>query len=207
MEIASVVRAYIAAKNAELPIGQELSVRTCSYYFECEHVYSRYLRRASRVADFTADSITAFLRSLLDSGCSPYTAKARRTGLLVQWRFAHRQGLAPPCAGVRPVFCPPLPVQGYGAAEMQQLLSHVATLRGVVRLSGIPKQIYWESFLRTDWEVGMRVGDMLRVTLDQFERSGWLWCAESHPRDTSGAKPSTPCCKPSPVDILFRPGE
>ena len=182
MHASDVVRAYIAFRNETNDLGKELAPKTCEHYFDCVQVFSRYLERPATVADFNAATVMAFLKSLLANKNSPYTVRNRRTGICVLWRFAHAQGWCGPCVGVRNVHLPELRVNGYSFAQMSTLLASVALLRGVVRNTGIPKPVYWDSFLRTDWEVGLRIGDMLRIETQHFEKDGWLWCAESKTR-------------------------
>ena len=179
MQLAEVVRTYVQAKNLERPLGRELAAKTVEHLAECALVYSRHLGRPAEIADLAPLSVNAFLLSMLEAGASPYTVKNRRTGLRALWRFAHESGLAPPWSGVRTIHCPPLSVDGYSLAKMQRFLLYVGTLRGVVRLTGIPRALWWASFLRTDWEVGLRVGDMLRIELEHFDATGWLWTRES----------------------------
>jgi hypothetical protein len=137
MQLTDVVRAYINAKNGERPIGRDLAAKTCEHYFECVRVYGQFLERPATIADLESSVITRFLRSLLEDGCSPYTVKNRRTGLLVQWRFAFTQGWAQNfCAGVRAIYCPPLAINGYNFEQMKQLLLFVAAMPGVVRTTG-----------------------------------------------------------------------
>lgn len=180
MFLTDVARAYVSARNSDRPMGRELSAKTLEHYLECCESFGRFLCRPATAVDLAAAPVAAFLRSLLDSGLSPYTVKNRRTGLLVQWRFSFAQGWTPtPCAGVKPIYCPPLAVDGYSFEQMTQLLRYVSRMRGRVRNTGIPKPLYWDSFLRTDWEVGLRIGDMLRVEIDQFDAAGWLWTIET----------------------------
>lgn len=179
MLLSDIARAYIAAQNAERPIGKELSTKTCEHLFGCIAVYSRYLCRSSCLSDFNAEVLNAFLTSLIIAGRSEWTVKNRRTGLLVLWRFACRQGWAGPCIGVRPVRPSQHSINGYSIDQMTAFTAYVKHLRGVVRNTGIPKAIYWDSFLRTKWEVGLRIGDMLRVDIPHFDISGWLWTEES----------------------------
>lgn len=179
MQLAELVRAYIAAKNLERPLGRELSFKTREHLTDAVAVFSRYLNRPAIADDLTAVCVNEFLRTLIELGKSPYTVRNRRTGLRVLWRFAHDCGLVQQWCGVRTVHCPPLAINGYDVAKMQLLLAHVATLRGVVRSTKIPRPTYWDAFLKTDWEVGLRIGDMLMVTIEHFDATGWLWTSES----------------------------
>lgn len=214
MELTNVVREYISAQNAERPMGRELSALTCRNYLETATVYSRHLRRRAAVDDLESGKISEFLKAELEAGRSPYTVKGRRNCLLIHWRFAHARGWASrPCGGVRPIHCPPLAINGYSFEEMERLLAHAATLCGVLRLTGVKKSIYWDSFLRTDWEVGMRIGDMIRVELPHFDSSGWLWCYETktHKAGWRRLRPSTSesiasCIAANPHRKLIWPG-
>lgn len=214
MQLLDVVRAYINAQNEERPIGRELSALTCRNYFETATVYSRHLQRRACVDDFEAAKVTDFLCAELAAGRSAYTVKGRRNCLLIHWRFAHKRGWASrPCEGVRSIHCPPLAINGYSFAEMETLLSHVSKLVGVLRKTAVPKPIYWGSFLRTDWEVGMRIGDMIRVGIEHFDPSGWLWCYETktHKAGWRRLRPSTAesitaCIAANPHRKLIWPG-
>lgn len=214
MQLENLVRAYIAAKNDERPMGRELSTKTCEHYFECARVYSKFLERRAVVDDLNKAEITRFLKSLIDSGLSAYTVKNRRTGLMLLWRFARRKRLTKQkCRGVRAIYCPPLAINGYSLAEMDRLLAHVALLRGVIRTTAVSKPIYWGSFLRTDWEVGMRIGDMIRVGIEHFDAGGWLWCYETktHKAGWRRLRPSTAesiaqCIAANPHRKLIWPG-
>lgn len=179
MLLAELIPLYVAARNAHRPIGRELADKSVEHLIESERAFSRYLGRPARVEDLQAGIVNELLRQLVKDGRSPYTAKTRRSGILLLWRFAFREGLtAHPYAGVRNVACPPLAITGYSLEDMSRFVAYVATLRGVVRRTGIPKRIYWVSFLRTDWEVGARISDMMRVRAEHFDPQGWLWLRE-----------------------------
>lgn len=214
MQLEELVRAYISAKNEERPMGRELSTKTCEHYLECARVYSKFLERRALVEDLNKAEIMRFLQSLIDSGLSAYTVKNRRTGLMLLWRFARRMRLTKhKCKGVRAIYCPPLAINGYSVQQMDQLLSHVSSLVSVVRTTGVTKPIYWGSFLRTDWEVGMRIGDMISVGIEHFDASGWLWCYETktHKAGWRRLRPSTAesitnCIAANPHRKLIWPG-
>lgn len=213
MQAIDIARAYIAQRNSDNDLGRELSAKTCEHYLECIHVFGRFLERPATADDFNAEAVTLFLKSILKSGASPYTARNRRTGLLVLWRFAHSRGWCGPCVGVRNVHLPELAVNGYSFEQISLLISNVAKLRGVVRTTGIRKAVYWDSFIRTDWEVGIRIGDMLRLELQHFDPEGWLWCHESKTRKagwrrlrTSTADAIRKCIAANPHRTFIWPG-
>lgn len=182
MRLSDIACAYIVHRNARRPIGKGLSFKTCEHLFGCVQAYSRYLSRRATTLDLRRSKLNQYLTWMIESGAKPYTVKNRRTGLLILWRHAHRMKLAPRCSGVRPVDTPPLAIDGYDVPRMEKLLAYSATLKGVQRRTGVSRSLYWDSFLRTDWEAGLRIGDMLRVELPHFDPDGWLWCIESKTR-------------------------
>ncbi len=205
MRLADLACAYITERNSHRPLGRDLAFKSCEHLIDCARVYSRHLGRAATDHDLRAIPINRMLASLLEAGASPYTCKNRRTGLLILWRHAHRIGIAPECNGVRPVDCPPLAIDGYDVARMERLLAHVAKLKGIQRRTGVPRSLWWDSFLRADWESGLRSGDMLRVELSHFDPDGWLWCIESKTRKGGWLRLSTDAVASVTASIAANP--
>jgi integrase len=61
---------------------------------------------------------------------------------------------------------------------MRDLLAHAKKMGGTIRHTGLRRSIYWESFLRLKWELGLRVGDMIRLKVSDYNGAGWLWVEE-----------------------------
>lgn len=180
MFLVDFVASYVIASNLERPIGKELAPRTVKHLLECVQTFERYLQRRATVKDLTSAQINAFLIDLAALGRSPYTVKNRRTGLMVLRHFALEKRLVKRGVdAVRRVHCPPLDPEGYDVAAAAVLLAFFAGRPGVVRGTGIPRSIYWESFLLTKWELGLRAGDMLAIEPQHFQADGWLWVRES----------------------------
>lgn len=180
MFLSELVSQYVLAQNNERPIGKELSVRTAGHLLDCAAVYSRKLGRQAEANDLTAVGINALLVNETNAGRSPYTVKNRRSGLRVLRNFALRRGLVADLGEtIRRVHCPPLAVDGYDVAKMAALVEHAARLDGTVRKTAIPRNLWWESFLLTKWELGLRIGDLPRIEPRHFQRDGWLFVHES----------------------------
>lgn len=213
MFLADLAGEYVIARNGEKPIGRELSAKTRSHLLECVAAFSRWLGRPAFVDDLSAEAMNTFLLDCIAAGRSPYTAKCRRTGLMVLWRFAQRLQLSTVQPGVRSVDCPPLAIDGYDLGRMDALLTFVQKMRGTVRYTGVPRSIYWDSCLRTKWDAGLRAGDMTRIQSEHFDSSGWLWANESKthkggwlPIQLSTAQAIVECLSRRPGRDLIWPG-
>jgi integrase len=175
---------YIAAKNEDRPIGCELSPQTRRAYLLAIQSYAALLGRAPTIEDLSPERITDFLAAKLANAISPYTVKNYRTHLRVLMRFAKREGLSTHDPDrVRRVHCPRLQVRGYSVTDMQQLLTAVSKLVGVVRGTGISKRIYFSSMILTMWDIGCRIGDIPRIEASKFDPAvGRLWVFETKTR-------------------------
>jgi integrase len=77
----------------------------------------------------------------------------------------------------------------------------------------IPSNLYWTSFVRTQWDLGLRAGDVLAITTSAYDRAGRLWVYE-HKTHKSGwhtLRPSTSeaiasCLAANPGRSLIWPG-
>jgi hypothetical protein len=180
MRLVDLVARYVCARNRDRPIGKPLAFKTCEHLMGAAQVYSRWLGRPATLDDLDAGPLNRFLAALVAGGASPYTARNRRTALVLLARYARRERLAHTTpARVRTIDCPSLATDGYTVDAMNQLLQYAAGLRGVVRGTGIAQRAWWNSFLRVEWDCGLRCGDMLGVECANFDPAGWLWARES----------------------------
>jgi integrase len=190
----ALVDPYIAIKNKERPIGHELSDATKIHLLDCVSAFSKWLGHRATINDLWSRAFVEdradnrrdfgdFLASIISSGQSPWTAKNRRTGLLILWRFAKRMGyVSTGPDAVRRVHCPQLHPNGFSLAQARVILAGMENLKGVVRLTGIRKAIYWPSLMRTKWDHGFRAGDMPRIKISDFDPLGWLFVLEHKTR-------------------------
>lgn len=179
MKLAKLLELYIDARNIERPINAPLAANTCRCYRENVKAFEKFLCRPAKVSDLNAECINAYLRHSFVNSRTEYSVKNYRTHLRVLWKFAHKLGLLPPWDGVQLVRVSPLNINGFDLADITKLVEHCATLRGVVRATGLRRADWWETFVLILWETGMRCGDMLRIAPADFDKDGWLWVCES----------------------------
>lgn len=214
MQIRDLVAPYVAVRNERRPIGRPISSKTAAHLLDCVRDYSAWLNRPAVLEDFNAESVNAFLAAILESGRSPWGVKNRRTGLLILWRFARKQGhLSEGPDRVRGVYLPPLDNDGHDEARMSVLLAFCARLRGTVTRTGLKRSIYWDSLLRCKWRTVLRPSDLLRVKVKDFDPTGWLKSYESKtgkggwlPLDPSTTQAIAACIALDPDRELIWPG-
>jgi integrase len=115
---------------------------------------------ALRTSDLSGAAVSAWLAWLADCGRSPWTIKQRRISLLVLWRAAWQDGVAPPLEPVRrlrPVRHSP---QAWTLDEVRQLIHTAEQLPVRAR--------WWSSLVRAAYDSGLRLGDLLALTVDQL---------------------------------------
>lgn len=123
--------------------------------------------------DFCANRVNAWLSAMVEAGeLSRVTIKSYRRGLLILWRWAFGEKLvAHPPFGVKPIKAP-LPVpRGWSAAEVNRFIEQAKRLRGVYNC-GIFRADYMVALVRVAWDTGLRLGDLMRLTLADFDEEG-----------------------------------
>ena len=181
MALDDFVDVYVEKRNAERPIGRDLSKDSRRHLAEAVQAFSVYLGRPTRLSDLTATNINGFLASQMLRGLSPYSVKNRRTAMMVLLRRALRMKLIQNVDPheVRTVFCPRLSPSGYDLADAERLISFASTLRCNVRRTGVPRAAYWVSAILVEWNLGIRIGDLTRIEVKHFSKDGTLFVAES----------------------------
>jgi integrase len=106
----------------------------------------------------TADTVNGWLLWLRENGRSPFTTKQRKISLLVLWRSAWREGLAPTVQECRRVRVPEPPRRSWLPEDVSRLVAACASLRGDWRG-------WWRTFLLAAYETGLR-----RCDLQQLQR-------------------------------------
>lgn len=129
----------------------DLKPSTLAHYHWVIRSYERH-NGHQRTSDLSADAVTDWLQWLKAHGRSPWTIKQRRISLLVLWRAAWRDGLAPPVGEplrLRPLHHAPT---AWTRSEVKRLIA-VAKDRGP----------FWESLVRAGYDSGLRLGDLLAL--------------------------------------------
>jgi integrase len=91
------------------------------------------------------------------------TAKDKRRCLLTLWKAAAEEGLCKPHGRIRPVKVPEQIVEGWSAADASRLLQSALAMKGNQRKVGIPKALYWSSYIMAAWDSALRLGDTLSL--------------------------------------------
>lgn len=157
------------------------------------HWVVRSFERHNGSVDTSALSATAvndWLIWLADRGRSPWTIKQRKISLLVLWRAAWQDGLAPPLEPVRKL----RPLQHNPQAWT---LDEVRTLIATATAAGP----WWSSLVRAGYDTGLRLGDLLVLTVEELTRSCVFQRENSHNYVCSITQKKTK----EPVPIRFRP--
>jgi integrase len=111
------------------------------------------------LADLNADLVNGWLLWLRDNGRSPWTIKQRKISLLVLWRSAWFDGLAPaipPIRRLKPLHHAPT---AWTLAEVRQLLAAAEADRH--------RPAFWSSLIRAGYDSGLRLGDLLALCVHQ----------------------------------------
>ena len=180
MSLVDFVDVYVERRNSERPIGRELSPDSRRTLLESAKSFGSWLGRDARVSDLSPAAINRYLENLHGRHFSPYTVKGRRTNLMCLLRRAIRMRLTQADPGeVRSVHCPKLVKEGYTFEDAQKLVAYLASLEGKVRHTAIPKATFWLSAVLTQWNLGIRIGDISRIEVSAFILCGTLFVVES----------------------------
>lgn len=115
---------------------------------------------ALRTSDLSGAAVSAWLAWLADHGRSPWTIKQRRISLLVLWRAAWQDGLAPPLEPVRRLRAVRRSPQAWTLPEVRQLIRTAEQLPVRAR--------WWSALIRAGYDTGLRLGDLLALDVPQL---------------------------------------
>lgn len=110
------------------------------------------------------EKVNGWLAHLQGSGLKPVTVSAKRRALLTLWRAAHDENLVDrPPYKVKRIKCPERVPIAFLLSELKQLRDAAAGLEGDYPKIGIPKAIWWLSFLDFKYDTALRLGDVLSI--------------------------------------------
>ena len=137
--------------------------------------YERFLERRSTVADLQPLAINQFL-DWLRLNRKPDTFRTTRGGLLTLWKFAVDQSLTSiQPNGLRKVRIKRRSPTAWTPEELTKLIQslHESAEWSRSRMPcGVPAGIWWESIIRTAYDTGMRLGDLLCASSNQITVNG-----------------------------------
>ena len=106
----------------------------------------------------SGDDVNRWLGHLKEIGRSPFTIKQRRISLLVLWRSAWEDGLAPPLEPVKRLKPLQHDPQAWTVDEVRKLLA-------AAEASSRP--LFWCSLVRAGYDSGLRLGNLLALRVEQ----------------------------------------
>lgn len=107
----------------------------------------------------TGDDVNRWLADLKQLGRSAWTIKQRKVSLLVLWRSAWQDGLAPPIEPVRKLKPLRHDPQAWTLGEVRKLIATAESDRR--------RPLFWASLVRSGYDTGLRLGNLLALRIDQ----------------------------------------
>ncbi len=114
------------------------------------------------LCDLNDDLVNRWLMHLKEFQ-APQTARNKRRAVLTIWKAASDEGFCKPHGKIRSVKVPEKIVEGWSASEASKLLATAAEMKGNQRKVGVPKWLYWTSFIMAAWDSALRLGDLLQL--------------------------------------------
>jgi integrase len=133
-------------------------------------MYAHNMRALGRILETAGITRENICRDLVWSHLSsvrhryrPITLAARRGMIVAVWRWAFEEGLVsqpPKCPAIR---VPREPVPAWSRRDVSTLVKRSAAAEGNFFPSGCPRALWFECFLRTGYETGLRRGDLFAL--------------------------------------------
>lgn len=134
------------------------------------------------------DLVNRWLVNLESSSMAQATIRGRRRHLIALWHSAIRDGLvSQQKREIRLVRAAPVPPEAWSHAEVCRLLGAAQRLRGCypserwIHALGVSvrRAVFWEIMVRVAWDTGLRTGDILKLTISQFNADGTVEFVQS----------------------------
>lgn len=151
-------------------LAHDIKPSTLEHYTWVVHSLDAYTGHQTALADLSADLLNGYLLWLRER-CSPFTCKQRRASLLVLWRSANEEGLAPPVPKIRPVRTPDPPKDVWTPADVAQLIAAASVLAGPFRNMAIDRVKYFRTLIAAAYESGLRRSDLHAMQADQVREA------------------------------------
>lgn len=143
-------------------ISRDIKPSTLEHYQWVIHSLDSFVGHETCVEELSADLVNGYLLWLRDNGRSPFTCKQRRASLLVIWRAAAEEELAPQVkqSKVRSVRVPDPPKDVWSPDEVKLLLEASAVLGGLFRNMKIERAMYFRTLIAAAYDSGLRRSDL-----------------------------------------------
>ena len=146
--------------------------------------FSRVLGHDATLDDLTDDNVALAMQSMLDRGCSPYTANKERSQLLALWRFAAQLQLVPKWPTIGAEHTPERVPVAWMQEDIQRLMQALERETGMI--GDAPANLWWRSLVCVCLDTGERIGAIVQAEWSWIERDWILVPAEArkgHKRD------------------------
>lgn len=123
--------------------------------------------------DMNDESFNRWIVAMLAESISRQTVKAYRRHLLVLWRAAFEDGVCPnEPRRIRKVKAELPSPDSPAPSLVRQMVFLSQSYRGVFKHSRVPRAAALKAFVLTNWDTGLRLGDMLRLKRQQIPADG-----------------------------------
>ncbi len=154
-------------------LSHDLASGSCQQLRLTVACFERWLGRPAKVLDFTEETANRWLLYQQERGLAPDTVLSQRRNLLTLWRacWEERRIDTLPLR-VRRIKCHRLPTRAWSGDDVSRLLATVHTLQGRFKFSMVSRAHFMGAWIRTQYETGLRFGDMLRIERQAIDPTG-----------------------------------
>lgn len=133
-------------------------------FFTCKiNVFERWLGRSATLDDLDSTTVNAFLDYRM-SDRSRETARGEKAVLRAVWQSAFDARLTErPPLRLKKIRRAVPEVEAWDCEQVNRLLQVATTQAGRFRMNHVPKSLYWLAVVRTLFDTGLRVGDLLAL--------------------------------------------
>ncbi|HWA98098.1 MAG TPA: hypothetical protein VG713_06375 [Pirellulales bacterium] len=159
------LRAYLVDRDLEPKSVEEIqrAIRRLSHW----------LGRPATLGDLNDQLINRWLASLAAGEVTRWTQKGLRSRILCLWRHAFTYELVPkPPMRVRTVKLERRIPEAWTLQQLMKLIGVARRQRGTFRFTNVSRAAFWEAFIRTGYDTGLRLGDLLSLRRDQIGPDG-----------------------------------
>lgn len=151
----------------------DIQASTLAQYRRAVTALEKFVGRQLRLCDVTSDVLNQHLMAMKDDGKSDSTRHSRRRDLTLLLRAAINRGdlVSFPFQRVVKVKVRDRIVRAWTPADVIKLLAIAETLSGNFS-TGVPKALFWKSYILGAWDTGLRGCDLLAIAAKSIHSDG-----------------------------------
>jgi len=155
-------------------LGRDIRPSTKAFYRVKIKLFSAWLGREATLEDLNDRTINKFLAHRVETAARD-TVRGERSTLVALWQFAYDdRRLETPPGRVRPLKRIPKIVDGWSESQLATLLATIEQKPGLFRYAAVRRSAYWRAVVLTLYDTGLRLGDLLNLTLDQVTKTRFV---------------------------------